>query len=220
METKTNITRRLANFSARRRCVTVAVWLGVLAVAFIFAGQLDKAFGQNVNGPVTEAEKGEDLVDRHFNSGEDSDEVFSEYLIVESEDHTASDLAFMDFVKGLTGSLSELETVVGVASYLDGAEGMVSADSDTAMVVVTLDNTIDLEKAASPVIDLVSGADDSLDFRVTTAGEGSVNPASFDGTGAEVYVTGSTAYTVDAVDLMGTTCRMCSRSSLAQAACC
>ena len=68
-----------------------------------------------------------------------------------------------------------IEEVASVASYLEGAPGLVSADDQTVLIPVTLTgDDADAADTAAPVVDLVEEADGINGFRVTTVGFGSV----------------------------------------------
>ena len=68
-----------------------------------------------------------------------------------------------------------IEEVASVASYLEGAPGLVSADGQTVLIPVTLTgDDADAADTAAPVVDLVEEADGINGFRVTTVGFGSV----------------------------------------------
>ena len=68
-----------------------------------------------------------------------------------------------------------IEEVASVASYLEGASGLVSADDQTVLIPVTLTgDDADAADTAAPVVDLVEEADGINGFRVTTVGFGSV----------------------------------------------
>ncbi len=119
----------------------------------------------------TEAAKAIDLIDDRLR-GETPPE---EFLIVESQTATADETAFTGFVDSLVSDLRALEEVDSVASYRDGAEGLVSGDGHVALIMTTL--TGDEEDAvdtAEPLVDVVEEADGTDGFHVTTVGFGSV----------------------------------------------
>jgi RND superfamily putative drug exporter len=171
MKAQTNITGRLANISARHKWKVAAAWVGVLAVAFMFAGTIGDSFEQNESAPVTEADKANAIVDDTFGG----DGAPEEWVVVESEVAQVTDPVLREFVSNLTARLASFETVTGAVSYVDGGEGMVTADGNAALIRVTLLDDDEAQENAKPVVAAVNAADADPLFRVTTAGEGSID---------------------------------------------
>ncbi|MCH8911826.1 MAG: MMPL family transporter [Chloroflexi bacterium] len=166
------LTGKLANFSARRRWTVLGAWLGILVVAFMLAGSIgDVTSNSSEMDTQMESSVAMTLIDERLNVEEPS----KEYVVVEFETGTADDADSKVFVSSLTADLLALEDVVGVASYLDGSEGMLSSDEKTALVVTTLsvmdDGAADI---IEPLLTVIEDADALDGYRVSTVGQGSV----------------------------------------------
>ena len=170
MGTQSNIIGRLATFSARLKWLVLAGWVCILAIAFVLAGHVGDSFGKNTMGPVTEAEKAQEVIDSTFD-----DQAPMEWVIVESEAVNVNDPAFSQFVGDLQAQLTGMDTVTGVVSYLDGAEGLVTADANAALIQVTMLDNDDAQQSAVPIVAAVMEADADPMFRVTVAGDGSID---------------------------------------------
>ena len=170
MGTQSNIIGRLATFSARLKWLVLAGWVCILAIAFVLAGHVGDSFGKNTMGPVTEAEKAQEVIDSTFD-----DQAPMEWVIVESEAVNVNDPAFRQFVGGLQAQLTGMDTVTGVVSYLDGADGLVTADGNAALIQVTMLDNDDAQQSAVPIVAAVTEADADPMFRVTVAGDGSID---------------------------------------------
>jgi RND superfamily putative drug exporter len=162
---------RLANFSARRKWFVLAAWVGILAVAFMFAGTIGDSYGKHTLAPATEADKANDIIEKTFGG----DGAPQEYVVIESETVKVTDPAFREFVANLASELAALDTTTGVVSYVDDAEWLVTADGSTAVIEVTLPDDDNAQENAAPVVVAVQAADADPVFRVTTAGEGSID---------------------------------------------
>ena len=166
------LTGKLANFSARRRWTVLGAWLGILVVAFMLAGSIgDVTSNSSEMDTQMESSVAMTLIDERLNVEEPS----KEYVVVEFETGTADNADSKAFVSSLAADLLALEDVVGVASYLDGSEGMLSSDEKTALVVTTLsvmdDGAADI---IEPLLTVIEDADALDGYRVSTVGQGSV----------------------------------------------
>ncbi|MCH8229940.1 MAG: MMPL family transporter [Chloroflexi bacterium] len=166
------LTGKLANFSARRRWTVLGAWLGILVVAFMLAGSIgDVTSNSSEMDTQMESSVAMTLINERLNVEEPS----KEYVVVEFETGTADNADSKAFVSSLTADLLALEDVVGVASYLDGSEGMLSSDEKTALVVTTLsvmdDGAADI---IEPLLTVIEDANALDGYRVSTVGQGSV----------------------------------------------
>ncbi|MCH7971765.1 MAG: MMPL family transporter, partial [Chloroflexi bacterium] len=98
-----------------------------------------------------------------------------EFVVVEFEKGTAENAGNKAFISSLAADLQALENVVGVTSYLDGVDGLLSSDETTALVMTTLSVTDD-ESAdiIEPLLTVIQDADASDGFSVATVGQGSL----------------------------------------------
>jgi RND superfamily putative drug exporter len=145
------------------------LWVVLVAAAYFAAGLMDLTAQPGTAG--TEATKASDLIDERLRQ----ETAPEEFIVVESPDETADGAAYGAFVDGLVADLRTLEEVNGVRSYRDGEEGLVSGDGRTVLIPVTLTgDKVDAADTAAPIIDVVTGANASGEFRVTTVGFGSV----------------------------------------------
>ncbi len=172
--TSKNLTGRMAHFSARRRWTVLGAWVVVLVAAFFVAGSIGGDTTTNQNGgtnPNLESGIGQALIDERI----DFDKPAEEFVMVEFETGTANDADNRAFVAALVADLVALEDVAAVASYIDGSEGLVTADKKAALVLTTLsvgdDEAIDI---IEPLLTVVEEADGMSGYRVTTVGPGSV----------------------------------------------
>jgi RND superfamily putative drug exporter len=171
MHRQSNTVGKLAYYSARHKWIVLAAWIGVLAVAFVFASGIGDVLGKNSMGAVTESEKAHQIMDDNFGSGGPP----MEWVVVESTEMTVDDGAFSKMVGDLAVEIASHETVTGVVSYLDGAPGMVGQDGHAALISVVLLDEDRVEENAAPVVTSVKAADADHRFRVTVIGEGSIN---------------------------------------------
>ena len=169
MDHRPGFTGQITRAAARHPWRTLGLWVVLLVAAYGASTTMDLAGDPATVG--TEATKAEDLIADRLR-GETPPE---EFVIVESQTATADEAAFSGFVDSLVADLLALEDVDSVASYRDGAEGLVSGDGHVALIPVTL--TGDEEDAvdtAEPLVDVVEELDGTDGFRVTTVGFGSV----------------------------------------------
>ena len=147
----------------------LGLWVVLLAVAYFAAGTMNLTASPATAG--TEATKAKDLIDQRLRQQTPPEE----FIVVESQTTTADDAAYAAFVDSLVGDLRALKEVNSVASYRDGAQGLVSRDGHTVLIPVTLTgDEADAADTAAPVVDVVKKADGTGGFRVTTVGFGSV----------------------------------------------
>ncbi len=183
-------TGRLARVSATHPWRTVGVWVVLLAVAFVLAGNLgDVLTDEGVLTVATEAEIAEDLLAEHFPP--DTEQAPVEYVLVEGGSHTFDDPAFTAVVEDLVADLRQLDGVESVVSYLDGAPGLTSDDATIAMIPVALSADGDNTDLAAPVVAAAETANEIEGFRVTAIGLGSVN-VEFNHLADETLVRGET----------------------------
>ncbi len=166
------LTGKLANFSARRRWTVLGAWMVILVAAFFLAGSIgDVTTGDDGTKSDLEYSVALALIEERISIDENS----KEYVLVEFETGTANDADNKAFVSSLTADLLALEHVADVTSYLDGGEGLLSADETIALVPTGL--TVEDDEAAdiiAPLLTVVEEASESTGFRVTTIGQGSV----------------------------------------------
>ena len=168
----TNITGKLARFSARRRWTVLGAWVAALAVAFFLAGGIgdvttsDETGGSNMEFDVARA-----LIAERINVDESS----QEWVVVEFSNGGALDARNKEFVNSLTKDLLALEHVAGATNSVDGGEGLLSTDGTIALVPANL--TVTDKEAADiiePLLLLIEEANETEGFRVTTLGQGSI----------------------------------------------
>ena len=167
-----NLTGKLANFSARRRWPMLGVWVAIFVVGFMLAGSIGDVTGNggqsntNVESGVAAA-----LVAERISGGDPA----QEFIIVSFESGTVDDAVNQAFVSDLVSDLVALEDVVSAASYLDGSEGMVTADQKKALVLATLsvieEYAVDV---VEPLMTLLEEADETAGYAVSTIGQGSL----------------------------------------------
>lgn len=167
-----NITGRLANFSARNRLKVVGAWMAILVVAFFLASGIgDVTTSDGSSSAGLESTVGRNLIDERINS----DEASKEFVLVKFRSGGPEDFENRAFVSSLSDDLLALEDVVGVESYVNGAEGMIASDGSTALLITTLSvSDDDAADVIEPVLDVLNEADASTDFSVTTIGQGSL----------------------------------------------
>ena len=170
--TNNNLTGKLAHFSATHRWTVLGAWIVTLVAAVLVAGVFSEgAATDNSTNPNLEAGVGQALINERLNG----DNAAQEFVVVEFETGTAGDAANRSFVDSLVSDLSALEDVVAVVSYLDGGEGLVTADGKAALVPTTL-SVVDARAFGiiEPLLTVVEEADNMSGYRVTTVGAGSV----------------------------------------------
>ena len=170
--TSKNLTGKLANFSARRRWTVLGAWGVVLVAAFFVAGVIgDSTSSDGSTNPNIESGVGQALIDERINV----DAPAEEFIMVEFETGTVNDADNKAFVAALVADLVALEDVAAVASYVDGSEGLVTADERAALVLATLSvPNEDAMGIIEPLLIVVEEAGSTNGFRVTTVGQGSV----------------------------------------------
>ena len=167
-----NFTGKLAHFSAVHRWTVLGAWIVALVAAVLVAGVFsDGITTDNSTNPNIEAGVGQALINERLNG----DIPAQEFVLVEFETGTAGDAANQAFVDSLVSDLVALEDVVAVVSYLDGAEGLVTADEKVALVLTTL-SVADAKAFGiiEPLLTVVEEAGNTSGYRVTTVGPGSV----------------------------------------------
>jgi RND superfamily putative drug exporter len=167
-----NHTGKLANFSARHRWAVLGAWLVVLVAVFFLAGSIDEVTADTDNSSSElEYVVAQVLVSERISG----DAPAKEFVVVEFEKGTAENAVNKAFISSLTTDLQALEHVVGVTSYLDGVDGLLSSDETTALILTTLSVTDD-ESAdiIEPLLTVIQDADASKGFAVGTIGQGSL----------------------------------------------
>ena len=160
---------RLARAAALHPWRTLGLWVAIIALAYLSAGTMTLSASPGTAG--TDATRADGLIKERLRP----ETAPEEFIVVESESITANDEAFGAYVDELAGGLRGLEGVSSVASYREGAEGLVSADGRTVLIPVTLAGDMaDAAETAAPLIEAVAAADGRDGFRVTTVGFGSV----------------------------------------------
>jgi len=160
---------RLARAAALHPWRTLGLWVAIIALAYLSAGTMTLSASPGTAG--TDATRADGLIKERLRP----ETAPEEFIVVESESITANDEAFGAYVDELAGGLRGLEGVSSVASYREGAEGLVSADGRTVLIPVTLTGDMaDAAETAAPLIEAVAAADGRDGFRVTTVGFGSV----------------------------------------------
>jgi RND superfamily putative drug exporter len=116
---------RLGRFSFRRRRLTLAAWLIVLALLGLGAGTLSEPAGGGFSIPGAESSRAMELLEERF--GGDSDAASAKVVFTSGTAMTAD---------GLSGTVTGLEDAPHVAAV---ADPVFSADQRTAYVTVTYD---------------------------------------------------------------------------------
>ncbi len=169
MKHRLGFTGRISSAAARHPWRTLGFWMVLLVAAFLVSGTMNLTSNPETRG--TEATKAAALIDERLRQQTPPEE----FLVIESEAATADEGEYSEFVNSLVSELRLIEEVASVASYLEGAPGLVSADGQTVLIPVTLTgDDADAADTAAPVVDLVEEADGINGFRVTTVGFGSV----------------------------------------------
>lgn len=162
-------TGRLARSAALHPWRMLGAWVVLLVAAYLAAGTMNLDASPSTTG--TEATRARDLIDQRLRQETPPEE----FVVVESPNAVASDPVFAALVDDLVLDLRALEEVDTVASYRDGAEGLVSRDGHTVLIPVTLTGDIaDAAVSAEPLVAAVQRADGRDGFHVTTVGFGSV----------------------------------------------
>ena len=120
-----NLTGKLAHFSARRRWTVLGAWAVILVAAFFAAGSIgDVTSNNSQSNPNIESDVARALTDERINTEDGA----KEFVMVEFETGNVDDADNKAFVSALVADLVALEDVASVASYIDGSEGLVTAD--------------------------------------------------------------------------------------------
>ncbi len=168
---KTGFTGRLAGVAARHPWRTIAVWVVVVVLGVLLAGNMDSVLTQDGDLLVsTESGIADDLINQHF----PSDEPLQEYVIFESDSSVAGDADFDAAVGTLAAEIRGTENVASAVSYQDGVPGMLSQDGSTALILTTIEGKGDSDVLVEPLLGVIDSANTGSHL-VTTAGEGSIN---------------------------------------------
>jgi len=163
------VTGRITRAAARRPWKTLGLWVVLVVLAFAASGAMKLASHTTTAG--TEATTATKLIKERLRQQTPP----QEFIVVESATTTTDQAPFAAFVDALVAKLKAVDKVRSVASYRDGAEGLVSADKHTALVTAALTGGEEqVAKSAKPLVAVVAAADGKDGFRVTTVGFGSV----------------------------------------------
>ena len=169
MEHRPGFTGWITRAAARHPWRTLGLWVLLVVAAFGASGTMNVSANTETAG--TEATTASDLIKERLREHTPPEE----FIVVESASTTSDDAAFSGFVDSLVGDLRALDEVDSVASYRDGAEGLVSEDGHVALIAATLTGAEeDAADTAKPLVSVVEEADGTEGFRVTTVGFGSV----------------------------------------------
>ncbi len=164
-----SFTGRIAGWTSKHALITLSVWIVVLVVAFLLAGQLNVSGEGGVES--TDARRAANLIE----DATGAEPPAQEFVLVESSDGTVDEELLASVVASIVTEMRELPIVAEAVSYLDGVDTLRSKDGRMAVVQVTttLAQDDDLEDADS-VLDLVEQANLDSTLRVTTIGNMSV----------------------------------------------
>jgi len=169
MEHRPGFTGWITRAAARHPWRTLGLWVVLVVAAFGASGTMNVSSNTETAG--TEATTASDLIKKRLREHTPPEE----FIVVESASSTSDDAAFSGFVDSLVGDLRALDEVDSVASYRDGAEGLVSEDGHVALIAATLTGAEeDAADTAEPLVGVVEKVDGTEGFRVTTVGFGSV----------------------------------------------
>ena len=145
------ITGRIAQVSARRPWLTIAVWGAVLVAALGLAGSVDKYLtAESVNLVTTESDTGFELNDE-LRSDASSEGVFYETIIVSSEAARFGEPAFDNALAEVLATAGAVEGVTTVDAPTLGSP-LVSESGFAALVsVTTVDDTAVVESLVAGV---------------------------------------------------------------------
>ena len=148
----------------------LGAWMAILVLGFMLAGSIGDVTTSGDANPHVESGVARVLIDERISG----DEPAQEFVLVKFLSGTTENANNQAFVSVLTADLVALEDVASVDSYLDGAEGLVTADDRTALLLTTLavpnDEAFDV---IEPLLTLVDEANEAEGFDVTTVGQGS-----------------------------------------------
>ncbi|MBY5162621.1 MMPL family transporter [Salsipaludibacter albus] len=181
-------TERLARAAARRPGRTLLLWLLVLAAAIVAtATLLGDALTQD--GEVTtelESQVAADLLDQvDAGAAGDGSDAPTEYVVVAAPDGSrVDDRSGSTRLDGLAGDLRATTDVVSVTGPADGVPGLVSAEGRHALLLVTLEESADVE----PLLATLDAAEGD-GWRIAPLGDASVGHQ-FDTLAEETLVRG------------------------------
>ncbi len=126
----------LARGSAKRPWLTVGIWVVLLGIAGWLSSQLlGGALTTNIEfTDQPESAQAQTLIDDARGGGDDT-----EYVLVTSETSSVGDAAFAGFVEGIQSSVSVVDGVTSVGSYLT-SDGPVSESGRTVLLPVAIGN--------------------------------------------------------------------------------
>ncbi len=174
------LTGRLARFTASHAWWTLGAWVLILAGAFMLSGQM------NVSGEggvaSTDARRASALIEEA--TGEDQRAL--EYVLVESNPGAVDEDLLASVVGSIVAEIRAIDAVIPdsdpetpvvgeVASYLDGADTLLTDDGRMALIEVTTNLSQEDElKSADPILDVIDEFNENSELRVTTIGNMSV----------------------------------------------
>lgn len=171
----TGVTGRIARATADHAWLTIAIWLGLLALSLTAASRVGEVLTDSRDLTVaTESGTAHDLINAaRTDSGP---QPRREFVIVESLTATTVDAdAFQVLLDDLERDLRATDHVVSVAGPDDG--GAVSADGRHALLHVSISPHAPFTAAVVPFIETVAAADETDGFRVVPVGSASVTAA-------------------------------------------
>ncbi len=169
MDSKLGFTARLAVFSARHPWRVLAIWVVVLAGAFLLSGNLNVTGGGGVE--TTDARRASALIQEA--SGQEP--RAEEFVLVEAPLGEIDEALFTAVVGSIVEEMRALPIVGAVVSYQDGAPPLRTDDGRKALIQVTTTfaESDDLTLGES-ILDVVEKGNENSGLRVTTIGSISV----------------------------------------------
>ncbi|HEX5164359.1 MAG TPA: MMPL family transporter [Thermomicrobiales bacterium] len=171
-------TEGLARRSARHPWRVIITWVVILVVAGVATSFMNTTTEFNLSSNP-ESEQGTDLIDQRFNTQDE----FTETVIVRSDTLTVDDPAFKAHVDQITGDLTAMPDVVsGASNYYQAAdagvptaESLVSDDRHSTLIGVQLaGNLEDVTDHADAYLSVIK-ADRTDGFEVYSVGDLSSN---------------------------------------------
>ena len=164
-----SFTGRLAGWAARHALITIAVWVVILAGAFMMAGSLSVSGEGGVGS--TDSRRASNLIEEATGAKRPAEE----FVLVESNNGPVDEELFTSVVSGIVTEMRALTMVKEVSSYQDGAEALRTPDGRMALIQVTsiFAQGDDLDEA-DVILDVVEAANLGSGLRVTTIGNMSV----------------------------------------------
>ena len=168
-KSRPSFTGRIAGWTARHALITIAIWVVVLAGAFMLAGDLNVSGEGGVQ--TTDARRASSLIEE----ATDAKPPATEFVLVEANSGPINEELFASVVASIASEMRTLPIVKEVTSYQDGAESLRTPDGRMALIQVTttLAQGDELEEADT-VLDVVESASLNSGLRVTTIGNMSV----------------------------------------------